>query len=78
VITKEDSDVMWNEFLRFRSRIRYNLMCIVLCCCTRKQRTKADSELYKQLLLKSSEEHLQQALDVRSIVRTNKYLKLLL
>ena len=77
-ITKEDTDVIWNEFLRFRQRIQYKMMCMVLCCCTRKQRTKADSELYKQLLLKSSEAQLERVLDVRSIARTNKYLKLLL
>ena len=38
----------------------------------------ANSELYNQLLLKSSEEKLRKALDVRSIMRTNKYLKLLM
>ena len=70
---------MWNEFLRFRQKIKYNnLVTTVLCCCTRKQRDKADSEFYNQLLLKSSEEHLSKVLDVRSILRTNRYLKLLL
>ena len=78
ILNKEDADVMWNEFFRFRQRIKYNLMCIILCCCTRSQRNKADSELYKQLLLESSESKLERALDVRSILRTNKYLKLLL
>ena len=53
-------------------------MGAILCCCTRKQRDKADTELYKQLLLKSSEIKLTKALDVKSILRTNKYLKLLL
>ena len=54
-LTKEDTDVMWNEFLRFRQKIKYNMITTVLCCCTRKQRSAADSELYNQLLLKSSE-----------------------
>ena len=75
---KGDTEVMWNEFLRFRQRIKYNIMGVILCCCTRKQRAKADSELYKQLLLKSSENKILKALDVRSILRTNKYLKLML
>lgn len=77
-MTKDDTEVMWNEFLRFRQQIKYNLMGAILCCCTRKQRDKADTELYKQLLLKSSEIKLTKALDVRSILRTNKYLKLLI
>lgn len=77
-LTKDDTEVMWNEFLRFRQQIKYNLMGAILCCCTRKQRDKADTELYKQLLLKSSEIKLTKALDVRSILRTNKYLKLLI
>ena len=45
-ITKDDTDVMWNDFMRFRKRIKYNLMSVVLCCCTRSCRVKADSELY--------------------------------
>lgn len=77
-VAKEDTDVMWNEFLRFRKRIKYNVMGVVLCCCTRRCRAKADSELYKQLLLKSSEDKLARALDIRSIFRTNKYLRLFL
>ncbi len=79
VLAKEDTDLMWNNFLRFRQKIKYNLMSVVFCCsCTRACRSKADSELYKQLLLKSSEEKLHKSLDVRSILRTNKYLKLLM
>ena len=77
-LSKDDTDVMWNEFLRFRQKIKYNMMTTVLCCCTRKQRAKSNSALYNQLLLKSSEEKLSKALDVRSIMRTNKYLKLLM
>ena len=77
-ITKDDVDNMWNEFLRFRKRIRYNIMGVILCCCTRGCRARADSELYKQLLLKSSEDKLVRALDVRSLFRTNKYLRLLM
>ena len=33
---KGDTEVMWNEFLRFRQRIKYNIMGVILCCCTRK------------------------------------------
>ena len=77
-MTKYDTDVMWNEFLRFRKRIKYNIMGVVLCCCTRRCRAKADTELYKQLLIKSSEDKLVRALDIRSLFRTNKYLRLLL
>ena len=77
-LSKDDTDVMWNEFLRFRQKIKYNMITTVLCCCTRKQRSMANSELYNQLLLKSSEEKIRKALDVRTIMRTNKYLKLLM
>ena len=36
-VQSEDTDVMWNEFLRFRRKIKYNLIYTLLCnCCTRK------------------------------------------
>ena len=35
-LSKDDTEVMWNEFLRFRQRIKYNVMGAILCCCTRK------------------------------------------
>ena len=78
-IKSEDTDVMWNEFLRFRKAIKYSAIYTLLCCCCGKKRgVKEDSELYRQLLLKESREKLEKVLDVRSIMRTNKYLKLLL
>ena len=43
VLAKEDTDLIWNNFLRFRQKIKYNLMSVVFCCsCTRACRAKAD------------------------------------
>ena len=47
-IKSEDTDVMWNEFLRFRKAIKYSAIYTLLCCCCGKKRgVKEDSELYR-------------------------------
>ena len=83
MLTREYADILWNEFLTSRYFINFsmkNILQYIFCSwgCKMCQPNPISDEGYQQLLIQSGKRKYESALDVQSIYRTNKYLRIFL
>ena len=86
-LTKEDTDTLWKEFLSYRPKLLFNMSCwsiaARLCCrsfrcCQRQEKVWENSFMFKQTLLEASQYKVEKELDVVTIMKTTRYLRLLI
>ena len=85
-LTKEDTDTLWKDFLSLRPKLLidnsccpiFRMLCCKSNCCSRREDIWENSDLHGQTLLKAAQIRMDKELDIVTIMRTNRYLRLLI